>query len=771
MVFGMNKKERRVPDLSRYDYYYQNKDDFNKSPQLSAAAAYAASTGSYNPAPQRTQSYRSQSLTHHPSHPVTKIRTANRISSVPRPSKSGQNNSYRSYSLRSQGSAQPRKNSMTSNHSSMRQPVVNNSSSRANSITVKTTEVRDPQGRTQSITRRTVRRANGYEYVETTTTTTKAVPIVDPEKHFDEFSGNYILQDDGIEELSEEEHGTHEYHAGHAYAALLNSGSDGEVPLDQTSSISQFSDALEYVPTQQSRKGNQPAGGIGVHKKAGTRHQRHSHPQQQPQQLKPQKKHLSEKEMYAKALAIAQQNVYKTDDSSRTSAGQEHQSRMGQRTLRTPANVAGGNGPSSNHEPAVKQTKNSKKISSFFQRNGNNHNTEPRNSAPVVPIAAVAATTSNVPKSSLPKSPAQVKSKKGMSNEEMYAQALAIAQEKYNQTHNSISPKHASSSNNSATVISNSTSILNERHATATQENKIADQENKLDYQEVKIADQESENATNEVSSPESLKAAIPPVDSRNDFKVTETRPEQIIETEITHIERHEDVVPEDTREEGIAKNVSDAEEQDSDMFERHEGTTATKTTTPEAMAVDANQESEWDRYEKARQDSETNSTSHEKKSKFKNMFDKMKQFSVENSGYQPNKKPRGDKKKAADAGPAPESSALSEVNIVQVAPVNRSNSTSSRGASTTKNVEDSLDHASRHFNDQASDSSFHRSITTKKHSDTNDQVRQASKLTPALQEQVQRTAATTTATTQISSTTGKKPKKNTFFKKLFKRS
>ena len=43
MVFGFTKRDRRVPDLSRYDYYYQNHEDYNKSPQLSAAAASAAS--------------------------------------------------------------------------------------------------------------------------------------------------------------------------------------------------------------------------------------------------------------------------------------------------------------------------------------------------------------------------------------------------------------------------------------------------------------------------------------------------------------------------------------------------------------------------------------------------------------------------------------------------------------------------------------------------------------------------------------------------------
>ncbi|CCD25159.1 Msc3p NDAI_0E03420 [Naumovozyma dairenensis CBS 421] len=51
MVFGLTRKENRVPDLSRYDYYYQNKQDYNKSSQLSADAAYAASSAQSSPPP------------------------------------------------------------------------------------------------------------------------------------------------------------------------------------------------------------------------------------------------------------------------------------------------------------------------------------------------------------------------------------------------------------------------------------------------------------------------------------------------------------------------------------------------------------------------------------------------------------------------------------------------------------------------------------------------------------------------------------------------
>lgn len=95
-------------------------------------------------------------------------------------------------------------NSMTSganvrrNYGKNKSTAGNNNDSRANSITVKTTQVTDPSGRTQSITKKTIRKINGYEYVETTTTTKNLVPLGDSQRHFDEFSENYMLQDDDI---------------------------------------------------------------------------------------------------------------------------------------------------------------------------------------------------------------------------------------------------------------------------------------------------------------------------------------------------------------------------------------------------------------------------------------------------------------------------------------------------------------------------------------------------------------------------------------------
>lgn len=534
MVFGRSK-ERRVPDLSRYDYHYKDRDDFNRSSGLSTAAAYAASKGAYSPAVQRSQPQRSYSMTHYAG------ATGKQHQPAQRTPKSASGN-YRSYSLRSQGSGQPARS--------------NQNGSRANSITVKTTEVRDPTGRTQSITRRTIKRANGYEYVETTTTTTQAIPIIDAEKHFDEFSGNYTMQDDGIEELSEEE--PVEQPSGHAYAALLSQGADGEVPLDQTSSISQFSDALDYMPNKRrtAKVKRRPTDTHkNVQRKPSQQQQRQQHQQQQQQP----KRQLTEKEMYEKAYAVAQQSVY--NEPSRT-ASQGRQSRMGQRTLR---------GPTPGSEPSVAGSKpRSSKISSFFQKN---HTEVPKSAPP-----AMEEKPANPP-------PQPLGSKQRESDEDMYAQALAIAQQKYGQTSETVeSPK--------------------------------------------------------------------PPTSSVSNIQ------------------------------EPVPRSNSDIDVQVSEVFERQEATTVTKTTTPDAEVNDSR--NEWDRYDAAHPEPVAKTASHERKSKFKNMFEKVKQFSAENSGYQPPKK--------TQAPSAPAESVTDDINIVSVAPLNRAGSTSSHGASTTRNVEASLD-------------------------------------------------------------------------------
>lgn len=786
MVFGITKKDRRVPDLSRYDYHYQNKDDYNKSPQLSAAAAYAASTGTSPSARQRTQPLRSQSMMHHAGYEGSKGRSQNRISSgsVLRAPQLNSTPNYRSYSLRSQGSGHPRKNSINSNSNAVAgKPsprTGNGSGSRANSITVNTTEVRDLQGRTQSITRRTIRRVNGYEYVETTTTTTKAVPIVDPEKHFDEFSGNYIIQDDGIEELSEEEDAAagaaadsnevlplnsrnNEIHGGHAYAALTAPSGlpkglalDSEVPLDQTSSMSQFSDALEYLPNETRRKkralhANQnsrsrnPARGNKSDSLAKTENHHH-HPQHA-------KKTLTEQEMYAKALAIAQKNVYKNDDQSSRSTSQENRmSTMGKRTLRSSSS-------SNNVLPAnIERTPSkSKTFGSFFQRNNNNKTPD------VEPNGSVINSTSS----------SDANTKRSKSDKDMYAQALAIAQGRYNQAHSvATEPVVPESSPKNTNTNTNTT----------------------------------SENVLKTASVVESTSATRGNVSAS--FKThTLATPEAVVKT--VEVERHVGPVPgmipsqENVSSENEQKISTEREEQDSDVFERHEGTT--KATTPEAYMADNNYGNQFnapDPIVASSTPTNKSTSSNERKSTFKNMFDKMKQFSKENSGYQSSKKSQGKPVEKEQKAPLPH--AVDDINIVRVQPMRRSSSVSIHGAATTKSVESPLTQTAPHLNDQASDSSFQRSkaasANTKLHGQTSRSlkgslrdensgepvdpvhtkgktVQNSPALAPPLQDQVKRTAATansngiTKPNTIANSEKKSKKEKSSFIKKLFKRS
>ncbi|SMN22798.1 similar to Saccharomyces cerevisiae YLR219W MSC3 Protein of unknown function, green fluorescent protein (GFP)-fusion protein localizes to the cell periphery [Maudiozyma saulgeensis] len=292
MVFGLSRKEHKVPDLSRYDYYYQNNQDFNRSARLSAAAASAASNGgnrrvvSAQPTHQSRQQTRSNSLIHSkdPQRRASSVippRMNSTISSRPRVKVKNPN--YKTYSLRSESSEdqigpsirsksvvkgtkmknsnnnnnnkitmnkkdtrsgtqnsihttntniqkqpqQPKKkkiikkpavttsrlNSIASNNSTNRQlRKMSMSDSRSNSITTQITKVKDPQGRTTSITRKTIKRIDGYEYIETTTTTTTVAPVNETEsidsnqRHFDEFNDDYIMDNDfaPIQDIQEE---------------------------------------------------------------------------------------------------------------------------------------------------------------------------------------------------------------------------------------------------------------------------------------------------------------------------------------------------------------------------------------------------------------------------------------------------------------------------------------------------------------------------------------------------------------------------------------
>ncbi|KAL2708185.1 Meiotic sister-chromatid recombination protein 3 [Kluyveromyces marxianus] len=265
MVFGLSignkRRSSRVPDLSRYDYHYNGDGPsagYYKSHDLSADAAFAASVNSggrsrsmvntslragpgSGPGPVHGHGHRpgqGQGMAHHGTSFAPRKAAAgdSRVSSSrggqrqrsggPVPYGYGSNQGYggsvqaaRSYSLtsgRHVGGKQGKKQGKVGGSKAS-----SRAGSLTNSIIIKTQEVKDMSGRTQSITTQTIRRVNGMEYVETTTQTTGALAD-DPQFHFQQFSENNGLSEEeeiGMESESEPEPHTepdaeHEYISG-----------------------------------------------------------------------------------------------------------------------------------------------------------------------------------------------------------------------------------------------------------------------------------------------------------------------------------------------------------------------------------------------------------------------------------------------------------------------------------------------------------------------------------------------------------------------------
>lgn len=489
----LGRKERRVPDLSRYDYHYQNKPAVDSSKyyvprdmatkRLSASAAAAAIYT--NPNPNATGVSRSYSMMH--SYAPTSVA----------------NNSGRTYSLQSNRTASITSNSRrpvgsgaNGNRTVVKKKSVKKQASqefgtgvnqsRANSITVRTTKVKDPQGRTKSITRKTIRRINGYEVVETTTTTTDILPVdsvdgVPPlemdgeaadedvhnhQTHFDEFSGDYVeddmsidqhsgqpplQQDAHIEEIVEEEcdEEENEYEEppkrmvsqkransltgreATPPSAVRRAMADGETPLDQTSSISNFKDAMEYIPSQQPKSKAKPVtrtksslrNSTSVRQGAASANNQRrtvsftqeSTIQKKKAQQKP-KQALTEQEMYLQALEVAKKKVYKTDEPAlaggAVNGSTKRVSTMGKRmTLRD--------------TPTTAKMPRSSSMMNNFHGTGNQANqaTTPKKTPEVKRTKSLTSSIGHPPKM-----------KKKLTDEEMYEKALEIAQKRYNES-------------------------------------------------------------------------------------------------------------------------------------------------------------------------------------------------------------------------------------------------------------------------------------------------------------------------------------------------
>lgn len=400
MVFGLNKKQHKVPDLSRYDYYYKGKQDLDEDARLSSAAAFAASA-----------SGRSTSM----------INTSRPVQSTKNNSSTG----YRTYSVRSQSNVRPvtapgyskrssnidRFNSFSGAYKNAKKTHSIRSNSRTNSlasspgsIVVKTTEVKDLVGRTQSITTKTVKRVNGYEYVETTTKTTSLDD--NNEYHFNEFTSDFIHAEEEVPGEStivptEQSRSSHPYRT---YKEQLTTIPDNPGRIeeaddddDDDDDEANFSDALDYVPRQQKLPKSSASVRRSLKKSA---------------REAPKRTQLTEQEMYAKALEIAQRKVYGPADVRTSTVNKDdHTSTMSHRlSVRNNHPVPGTAPP-----PKYNNTKRSSVVRSMSNRLSLNK------ARPTPPFE---------PPSELIKNDANVKPHR-MTDEEIHAKALEIARKKY----------------------------------------------------------------------------------------------------------------------------------------------------------------------------------------------------------------------------------------------------------------------------------------------------------------------------------------------------
>lgn len=257
------QKNPRVPDLSRYDYYYNKVNDCNTSSNLSANAAKAASTTKYS---RRTNSMMySQEL---PSNLRGNMRTYSLTQNNSKKLLISPKGLSRSNSLKTHQS-----NNKTKSISTTREPIM-----------IKTTQVKDLTGRTQSITTQTVKRINGYEVVETTYQTNfEDDDEVDPSHIFEKFTSDHMAN------LSEE--------------SLLNDQSLS-ITMEQDENIDSNS-TVNFLPNNNS---------IPVKQKKPTKKHIPSHvkpyvkSRSQNQNIK--KNEIDQETMYAQALKVAKKNVY-----------------------------------------------------------------------------------------------------------------------------------------------------------------------------------------------------------------------------------------------------------------------------------------------------------------------------------------------------------------------------------------------------------------------------------------------------------------------------
>lgn len=755
MVFGLSKKEHRVPDLSRYDYYYQNSQDYNRSARLSAAAASAATNGrSVSSQPLQNQQ-RSNSLLN-----TSEYHSARRVSNTTRhnsqiakqtPSagvRRVKNSQYKTYSLRSQSSAyQPtdnngkristvgatpnnniqkkkktsRLNSMSSNNSKQ----LKSSNSRSNSITTQITKVKDPQGRTKSITKKTIKRIDGYEYIETTTKTTTIVPsnetgsLDSNQQHFNAFNEDFIVEGDfrPIQDIEEEtELEDSENTPGIDNSVLQgsnqkavesydnNAESDGndvveyngsnnaeDVPIsdheempgsydyenpysEQTTdfqnepeSINQkpftsaespkksahpyaqniipsenrsdslFSDALEHVSNEETVKPKPK--GTQLNKK--TRKQKgklsSSVSRKEPtatgtanktktgEVRQTPAKPLTEEEMYLKALEIARKKVYSNSEPV-TKIKKETRTTMGQRlTLRKDGGMLDHSMAHNQNQPETTSPKKHKKKLSFFSFEKNhdavedNYNRVPLPSNINIPVNAKSSQSNE-----------NIESKITMSDADMYAMALEVAQRRYNESHyTQPAGIPITTSNTSVSVASNSSGRINSNAGTLPSEN----------YDLIHRDDQYSEKAKQSTLPVEEVSNTVIP----NDIPKVSSEQSKGSTKQTTQNDFNRNIVANnESKSNSVAHNVPSGTagiSGDSGIRNTLESNRYITTNIDNSITTTTSNKTKLQEHANVNKSNHlrklSTNDSFKRKSKFKHFVDKVVQFSTENSGYQ----------------------------------------------------------------------------------------------------------------------------------------
>ncbi|AAS54675.1 AGR185Cp [Eremothecium gossypii ATCC 10895] len=342
---------RAVPDLSRYQQFYEADaaDGYSTGSGLSSAAASVASLRRPGVGMGRTQSLTGYGRT--------------RSLGAARPSYLGA--PPRTYSM----SSQRRANSLRSNNG-FGPPAV----AAGNTITVKTTETKDLQGRTRTVTRQTVKHINGVRYVETTTTMT--MPDGEYPDDFYGFEGDFTAKQTssghvyqnarGAPDISDiaEEESLEEYLDARDTAPALRIQLRAPPRVQQQRQLQRqrrLSDT--NFPARRSAKSS-PARQSSEEPPATTKPHRirfDETPQivgiDPPTQKKAPKKQMTEQEMYMHALDAARKKVYGEISQPALEAKQPHRSTMSKRmTLRDEATLAA-NTPPERSRPAKREVR------------------------------------------------------------------------------------------------------------------------------------------------------------------------------------------------------------------------------------------------------------------------------------------------------------------------------------------------------------------------------------------------------------------------------